>query len=55
MKKIVKELAEKAGFVFWTDEDWKPKGATVDWACDYDKELERFFRLVVEHAKKEEK
>jgi hypothetical protein len=30
MKKIVKELAEKAGFILWKDEDWKPKGATVD-------------------------
>ena len=22
----------------------------VDWSCDYDKELERFFKLVVKHA-----
>ena len=53
MKKIVKELAEKARFVFWADEEWKPKGATIDWACDYDKELERFFKLAVKHAKEE--
>lgn len=55
MKKIVKELAEKAGFVVWSNEEWKPKGATVDWACHYDKELEQFFKLAVKHAKKEEK
>ena len=53
MKKIVKELAEQAGFVFWTNEEWKPKGATVDWSLNYDKELERFFELAVEHAKLE--
>jgi hypothetical protein len=55
MKKIVKELAKEAGFVFWADEEWKPKGATIDWSCDYDKELERFFKLAVKHANKEEK
>jgi hypothetical protein len=55
MKKIVKELAEKAGFVFWTNEEWKPEDATIDWSCDYDKELEKFFKLVVKYAKKEEK
>jgi hypothetical protein len=55
MKKIVKELAKEAGFIFWVDEEWKPKGATIDWSCDYDKELEKFFKLVVKHVKKEEK
>jgi hypothetical protein len=54
MKKSVKELAKKAGFIFWADEEWKPKDATIDWAChSYDKELERFFKLAVKHAKSE--
>lgn len=55
MKKIVKELAKEAGFVFWQDEPWKPKGATIDWSCDYDNELKEFFELAVEYAKKEKK
>ena len=55
MKKIVKELAKEAGFIFWANEEWKPKGATIDWSCDYDKELEKFFKLTVKYAKKEEK
>ena len=32
-----------------------PKGATIDWATEYDKELEKFFELTLNHAKKEEK
>jgi hypothetical protein len=40
------ELAEQAGFVMWSDCDWKPKGATIDWSCDYDKELKKFTKLV---------
>ena len=41
------QLAEQAGFVMWSKEsDWKPKGATIDWACDYDKELRKFTKLV---------
>lgn len=28
------------------DCEWKPKGATIDWACDYDKELRKFTKLV---------
>jgi hypothetical protein len=42
----IKDLAEEAGFVFWADETWKPKGATVDWSCAYDDELVKFYHLV---------
>ena len=55
MKKIVKELAKEAGFIFWENEEWKPKDATIDWSCDYDKELQKFFKLAVKHANKEKK
>ena len=44
----IKDLAEEAGFGFWADETWKPKGATVDWACEYDDELVKFYHLVKE-------
>ena len=40
------QLAEQAGFIIWSDCDWKPKGATIDWSCDYDKELRKFTKLV---------
>lgn len=42
------QLAEQAGFVMWSDCDWKPKGATIDWSCDYDKELRKFVKLLKE-------
>ena len=44
--KEIKKLAEEAGFVLWDDEHWKPKGAVVDWALVYDKELVKFYHLV---------
>jgi hypothetical protein len=40
------QLAEQAGFIMWSDEPWKPKGATIDWALNYDKELRKFTKLV---------
>ena len=41
------QLAEQAGFIIWSkDCEWKPKGATIDWSCDYDKELRKFAKLV---------
>jgi hypothetical protein len=47
------QLAEQAGFVMWSkDSDWKPKGATIDWSCDYDKELRKFTKLVVAECNK---
>jgi hypothetical protein len=50
MKKIVKELAKEAGFAFWENEEWKPKGATIDWSCDYEKELEKFAERIVQEC-----
>ena len=42
----IKEFAEEAGFALWEDEEWKPQGDVVDWACKYDKELIKFYHLV---------
>lgn len=47
MNERIVELADRAGFVLWKDEDWKPKDAVIDWACGYDVELEKFVELVV--------
>jgi hypothetical protein len=41
------ELAEQAGFIFWADEDWRPKGNTIDWSSNYDEELAKFAELIV--------
>jgi len=42
----IKELAKEAGFCMWEDESWKPEGAVVDWASEYDKDLVKFYHLV---------
>jgi len=47
MNERIIKLAEQAGFVAWTDEDWKPLDAVIDWSSDYDKELEKFAELIV--------
>jgi len=52
MSDRIKELAIQAGFVLWGDEDWKPANATIDWSSEYDTELARYTRLVVEECVK---
>ena len=47
MNEKIRELAEQAGFIFWENEQWKLKNATIDWSCDYDKELKTFAELIV--------
>lgn len=44
------ELVDKAGFALWNDEDWRPRDAFVDWSSNYDKELEKFYELIVEEC-----
>lgn len=50
MKDKVKQLAEQAGFVLWSDEDWKPEGQVIDWSSVYDKELEKFAKLLIKEC-----
>ena len=50
MNPRIKELAEKSGFMMWSDEPWKPEGAIVDWSCNYDSELEKFAELIVKEC-----
>lgn len=47
MNEKIKELAEKAGFLLWEDEPWKPEGAIIDWGSQYDGELEKFAELII--------
>ena len=44
-------LAEEAGFCMWGNESHKPEGATIDWSCDYDEELVKFYRLARQGVK----
>ena len=48
MKEHVKNLAKEAGFALWSNEKHKPEGITVDWSCEYDAELEKFYYLAKE-------
>ena len=48
MNKRIQKLAKEAGFVLWSDCDWKPKDEVIDWSCSYDKELEKFSELVIQ-------
>lgn len=50
--KTFNKLAKKAGFAFWTNEAWRPEGTTIDWSCDYTKELKKFAKLVKKHSKR---
>lgn len=47
MNEKFKLLAEKSGFMMWSNEPWRPEDATVDWAAQYDSELEKFAELIV--------
>jgi len=42
----IKQLAEEAGFCFWSDESWKPAGAEIDWSSIYDEQFEDFLALL---------
>jgi hypothetical protein len=47
MKKLIKELADEAGFLMWDGEEHAPVDAVVDWSCSYDYELEKFAELII--------
>ena len=48
----IKALADKAGFVTWSNETWK-SDSVIDWSCNYDDDLVRFYHLVREQVLKE--
>lgn len=49
MNKLIKQLAEEAGFVLWGDEDWNP-GDVIDWSSSYDEELVKYTELVLRES-----
>ena len=44
---IIKELAEKAGFIYWQDETWGPGPDFIDWSSNYDNELAKYTELIL--------
>ena len=50
----VLKLAKKAGFVIWDNCSWAgDRVGKVDWACEYDHELVKFYDLVRKDYEKE--
>lgn len=47
MNERIRKIAEEAGFIFWGNESWKPEGAVIDWASDYDQEFAKFTELMI--------
>jgi hypothetical protein len=45
MNKQIRQLAEQAGFALWGEEQWNP-GDVIDWSARYDRELEKFAKLI---------
>lgn len=48
----MKDLLEKAGFVFWGNEPWGRGPGEVDWSCDYSDEFKVFAQLLLQHIEK---
>lgn len=55
MKKKIKKLAKKAGFVIWGNASWGPGKGNIDWASNYDKELVKFAKLVKKEYEKKDR
>ena len=53
MDESIKRLAAEAGFTFWSDDEWKPEGAIIDWAAADNSDLVRFYHLIVRECIKE--
>lgn len=49
MNPIIKQLAEEAGFCFWSDESWGPGEGHIDWGADYDDEFQKYSELLIGH------
>jgi hypothetical protein len=55
MKKKIRKMAKKAGFVFWKNEDWGPGKNKIDWSSDYTDSFNKFIRLLVKDCSKKHK
>lgn len=48
LPKPLLKLAKKSDFCMWTDESWKPEGASIDWSCQYDKEMKLYSEMLIQ-------
>ena len=49
MNENLKNLAKRAGFALWDNEEWNP-GDVIDWASRYDKQFVEYTRLLVKEV-----
>ena len=47
------KLAKKSDFCMWQHEKHKPEGATIDWSCQYDKEMKLYSEMLIKRVCKE--
>lgn len=53
MNPRIKELAEDAGFCFWTsEEEWGPGEGYIDWSADYTEEFQKYTDLLINECLK---
>ena len=46
------KIAKKADFCMWQHEAHKPEGATIDWSCQYDKEMKLYSEMLIKKVLK---
>ncbi|NCQ52169.1 hypothetical protein GW796_09810 [archaeon] len=47
LKNRFKKSADKAGFIFWSKEDYGPGEGYIDWASNYDSEIQKYSALLI--------
>ena len=50
LNKKLQELARDAGFIFWTDEPYGPGPENIDWASEYDQQLQGLYDRMLEEV-----
>ena len=50
LNKKLQELARDAGFAFWNDEPHGPGPDNIDWASEYDQELQGLYDRMLEEV-----
>ena len=52
MNERIQQLAEQAGFLFWTTEHWGPGPGNIDWSNTYQVEFNAFAELLIDECAK---
>lgn len=51
-KEKILQIAKESEFAFWDKEPHSPAGATIDWSCEYDRELVLFAENIIRECSK---